>query len=68
MPHSRTGALAVLALPPVAALPRRRPAAPAPAMPPAQVPAGSAMAVLRQSWSSDVGTMRRLLDGLHRLS
>jgi hypothetical protein len=66
MPHTRTGALAVLALPPVAVLPRRRPSPPVPAPPPARNPA--APAVLRQPWTSDLGTMRRLLDGLHRLS
>jgi hypothetical protein len=64
-PVTRTGALAVLALPPIAALPQRRPAAPAP---PARQPrAAIGAAVLRQPWASDVGTMRRLLVGLQRM-
>jgi hypothetical protein len=65
-PVTATGALAVLALPPVAALPRRRPAA---AVPPG--PSGRALAtppVLRQPWASDVDTMGRLLAQLRRMS
>jgi hypothetical protein len=63
-PLASSGALAVLALPPVAALPRRR-AAP---MPPIQSPRGIVTPpVLRQPWASDVGTMRRLVVGLHRI-
>ncbi|TWF80881.1 hypothetical protein FHX44_116824 [Pseudonocardia hierapolitana] len=65
-PATPAGALAVLALPPVATLPRRRrasPAAPAPSRHAIMVPS-----VLRQPWASDVGTMRRMLAGLHRMS
>jgi hypothetical protein len=65
-PVTPSGALAVLALPPVVALPRRRPAA---AVPPG--PSGRALAtppVLRQPWASDVDTMGRLLAQLRRMS
>jgi hypothetical protein len=65
-PVTPAGALAVLALPPVATLPRRRrasPSAPAPSRHAIMVPS-----VLRQPWASDVGTMRRMLAGLHRMS
>lgn len=56
---ARTGALAVLALSPDAPrhLPRRQPARPVP------VPA-----VLNQNWALDLGTMQRLVAGLHRLN
>jgi len=74
-PASRSGALAVLALPPVTAppataapvttLPRRRPAAPAPFGRPAR--GGDTPAVLQQAWASDVATMHRLLGALQRL-
>lgn len=71
---TRTGDLAVLALPPVAAPPE--PAETAETALPRRAPAGSASAargylgpeVLRQPWASDVPTMRRVLDALHRLS
>jgi len=57
----------VLALPPVATLPRRRRVAPARS--PAPSPRGFVTPpVLRQPWASDVGTMRRLLAALHRMS
>ncbi|WP_143517271.1 hypothetical protein [Pseudonocardia sp. MH-G8] len=65
LPVHRTGALAVLALPPVAGLPRRRPLVPAPPAPHAETPAGPP--VLQQAWASDTATMHRILDGLHRL-
>jgi hypothetical protein len=65
-PATPAGALAVLALPPVAELPRRRRA-----MPARLAPAPRTIltpAVLRQPWASDIGTMRRMLHGLHRMS
>jgi hypothetical protein len=65
LPVHGTGALAVLALPPVAGLPRRRPLVPAPPAPRAAPPAGPP--VLHQAWASDTATMHRILDGLHRL-
>jgi hypothetical protein len=62
---TRTGALAVLALPPVASLPRRRPTAiAAPARPQR---AASGPAVLRRPWASDLGTMHRVLTCLQRM-
>jgi hypothetical protein len=67
-PITASGALAVLALPPAAVLPRRRRAAPAP---PAPAPSPRALvtpAVLRQPWASDIDTMRRVLALLHRLT
>jgi hypothetical protein len=63
-PVTRSGALAVLALPPVV-LPRRRRAAPAPAAPPARTTATPA--VLELPWASDLSTMHRLLAGLERM-
>jgi hypothetical protein len=63
-PVTRSGALAVLALPPVV-LPRRRRAAPAPAAPPARTTATPA--VLELPWASDLSTMDRLLAGLQRM-
>jgi hypothetical protein len=65
-PVTRTGALAVLALPPARELPRRRPAAPAPAAELPQAP--FTPAVLQQAWSADLPTMQRLLAGLHRMN
>jgi hypothetical protein len=72
---TRTGALAVLALPPVEAapvapppvpvLPRRRRAAVLPPAPPNRTM--DAPPVLRKPWAADVDTMRRLLAGLHRM-
>jgi hypothetical protein len=62
---TRTGALAVLALPPVASLPRRRPAVIAPPARPG--PAASGPAVLRRPWASDLGTMHRVLTCLQRM-
>jgi hypothetical protein len=61
-----SGALAVLALPPVAGLPRRRRAVPVQqtAVPRVLV----TPSVLQQPWASDVDTMRRLLARLHRMS
>jgi hypothetical protein len=56
-----SGALAVLALPPVAGLPRRRPGTPAgPYLRAIVTPP-----VLRQPWASDVDTMQRLLARLN---
>jgi hypothetical protein len=62
---TRTGALAVLALPPVASLPRRRPAVIAPPARPQR--AASGPAVLRRPWTSDLGTMHRVLTCLQRM-
>jgi hypothetical protein len=62
---TRTGALAVLALPPVASLPRRRPTVIAP--PARPQPAASGPAVLRRPWASDLGTMHRVLTCLQRM-
>jgi hypothetical protein len=65
-PVTSSGALAVLALPPVAGLPRRRRAVPV------QQTSGPRVlvtpAVLRQPWASDVDTMQRLLARLYRMS
>ncbi|WP_343945050.1 hypothetical protein, partial [Pseudonocardia zijingensis] len=61
-----SGALAVLALPPVGTLPQRRRAA---AAVPVPVPRTFVTpAVLRQPWASDLATMRRLVAALHRMS
>ena len=62
---TRTGALAVLALPPVASLPRRRPTVIAPPARPQQAAIGPA--VLRRPWASDLGTMHRVLTCLQRM-
>ena len=62
---TRTGALAVLALPPVGSLPRRRPAVIAP--PARSQRAAIGPMVLRRPWASDLGTMHRVLIGLQRL-
>jgi hypothetical protein len=61
MSLTASGALAVLALPPEAGLPRRRPGTPAgPYLRAIVTPP-----VLRQPWASDVDTMQRLLARLH---